>query len=131
MERVYKISEVLVGNTPWKIMVVTTENNELLYVEVIKTSKVKYWGIFGKTFTTFDEAIKNYKNTKIKAELERLKTLTPTNFVSDAQKEKSERLNNVTKQLEQAKQERELDNYTTNFYINNPNTIQTIKNILC
>lgn len=85
----YKTSEFTIGKTKWMVTVASGTTN---YVSVLKASNNPF-ATFGKEFANFDEAIANYKNPKMKAELQKLKEKSEP--VEVKENEKQEFLANI------------------------------------
>lgn len=61
----YKNYEVLIGKTQYNVMVVTGKYN---YINVRKVTS-NHFGVCGKDFQSFDQAVSHYKNRQMKIEL--------------------------------------------------------------
>jgi hypothetical protein len=67
-ETTYNTTKFTVGKTEYAVMVVSGKHN---YINVRKLTANPF-GLVGKDFANFDEAVKHYKNTSIKLELTKI-----------------------------------------------------------
>lgn len=64
-ETSYVTHDIQIKNTKWNVLVVSGRYN---YISVKKVTANPY-GVLGKDFKNFDEAISHYKNPQMKVEL--------------------------------------------------------------
>jgi hypothetical protein len=67
----YTGTEIKVKNTRYHVTVVKGNHNYIVIKQINSRSR---WHL-GKTFKSFDEAVRNYKNASMKVELLKLETL--------------------------------------------------------